>query len=110
MVALYNIVDKKILATGLQGDIEGVRKKLGERGSYITIREVDDAVVDFPSKLIIVDNYGRETVSDFLFAEQSDLNTEEYEELDRCVNTSTAPDFYVQVGKDYKLFDAYEDL
>lgn len=110
MKVLYNIVDKRVVASGLHGRLEGIQSALGTRGSWLGIRDSDEDLVNAPYKIKVVDNYDRDTVSDWLFAERSNLTEEEFEEFDRCVNSSESPDYYVQVEKDSELYDAYADL
>lgn len=110
MIVLYNKVDHKVLATGISCVVGGLQRQLEEHDSYLGFIESDEVLVDAPSKLVITDNFNRETISDMLFAAKSNLSPVELAEFSRCVNSSTSPWFYVQYAADRELFDAYVGL
>lgn len=103
---MFNLINKntgKTVALDLQR-CDWEARRFEQSNSFLQIVESEDVEGDYTHKIIIVDNFDRETVSDELFAAKSSLNTDEEKELDRVLNSDYAANYYRQVPIDHKLY------
>lgn len=110
MLVLRNKASAAVVAYGPKISTGDIACRLEAMGSFLEIIEWDGEVPKTTEKLIIIDNYARECEPDILVFEHSCLSHGEYEEIDRCMNHSLSPHFFIQVPEERKLFDPYEGL
>jgi len=102
-MALYNTRTGKPVASGIRQGT-WVKNALKRNESYLKLLEDDILLHGAADKIVIIDNYGRETVSDCLWAEDCAMSREEFEEFDRCVNSNDSPDYFTIYPKDKPLY------
>ena len=102
-MTLFNTITSKPVASGVRQET-WVKNALKRNESYLKLLEGNILLHGVTDKIVITDNYARETVSDCLWAEDCAMTKEEFKEFDRCVNYNDSPNYFTIYPKDKSLY------
>lgn len=99
MRVLYNMKDKRVIASGLRGDLSVIVSALAANDSWLSIIDRDVDLKDSEYLIRVANDCTSDHVTFWVFAEHSMLNKKEWTEFDRCLNVASADCEFQQVRK-----------
>lgn len=105
MASIVNTRNNHIVMSGI-ARTDGWVTRLEGNSDFLKVIDEDRVTGSFEKKVIMHDNYDRESVSDILFAELCWATKEEWSEFDRIFNLDGADWYYMEVDATEPLYDA----
>lgn len=105
MALIVNTRNNHIVMSGI-AQTDGWVTRLEGNSDFLKVIVEDRATESSKKKVIMRDNYNRESVSDILFAESCWATKEEWFEFDRIFNLDGAVWYYMEVDATEPLYDA----
>lgn len=106
MGSIVNTRNNHVVMSGISKRSSFTERRLECCSEFLRYVSEDMSNEDSTEKVIIRDNYNRDTVSDELFAPRCWATKEEWEEFDRIINLDGVVWFYDKVDADTKLYIA----
>jgi len=106
MGSIVNTKDNHVVMSGISERCSFIETRLERCSEFLRYVSEDISNENSTEKVIVRDNYNRDTVSDELFAPRCWATKEEWEEFDRIINLDGVAWFYDKVDVGTKLYIA----